>query len=215
MNFVGRENEKKTLIRELQLGKNIVLGGKFGIGRTSLAKEIAEQPGEQRQFVFVDFSQTPGKISKKLMKELHISSRLKKTGKEMSYKSMRYRIANMVSKKGIKTVIVLDNIARITAPKKLFLRHLILERHFQFIAIVEHFLPSINLFELKAQLMPATTIMLRNLEDIDVENILKMHSNQCNLNWTKDHIHNLAALTGGYPLGIVECLKKKTARTPL
>jgi len=51
MIFVGRKNEKKTIIKELQQEKNIILRGKFGIGRTSLVNKIAEKLGEQRQFV--------------------------------------------------------------------------------------------------------------------------------------------------------------------
>jgi len=41
------------------------------------------------------------------MKELHISSRLKKTGNKMGYKSMRYRIATVGSSTKNKPVIVL------------------------------------------------------------------------------------------------------------
>ena len=36
MLFVGRENEANHITRELQRGNNVVLGGKYGIGRTSL-----------------------------------------------------------------------------------------------------------------------------------------------------------------------------------
>ena len=58
----------------------------------------------------------------------------------MGYKSMRYRVANAKSLKKQNTVIVFDNIAKLTNQKTIFLRHLILEQHFQFTNL-EHFLP--------------------------------------------------------------------------
>jgi len=41
MIFVGRENEARHIIRELKQGNNVVLCGKYGIGRTSLVKHLA------------------------------------------------------------------------------------------------------------------------------------------------------------------------------
>ena len=80
-------------------------------------------------------------MSAKLMKEFHISKINKQTGKQWGYKSMRYRIANAKVPRRKNTVIVFDNVAKLTPQKTIFLRHLILENNFQFIAIVENFLP--------------------------------------------------------------------------
>ena len=207
MLFVGRKSEKKKIINSLNDGKNIILGGKFGIGRTSLIKEIARIMADERKFVFVDFSQTPGKMSEKIMKEVAIS-RKHKQGEKMGYKSMRYRIANMKSSKRHLPVIVFDNVAKITVQKKIFLRHLIMEQHFQFIAIVEYFLPEENLFEIKAQLMPTVTLILSHLKKDDVKNLFSMYAKKHNINYSENYIYNLATLSGGYPLGIVEMIKK-------
>ncbi len=209
MIFVGRENEKKKIIKELQQGKNIVLSGKFGIGRTALVKEIAKKIGDKRLFVFVDFGQTPGKMSKILVKELHIFSRLKKTGKKMGYKSMRYRIATIGSSTINKRVIVFDNVAKLTPQKIIFLRYLIEEEHFQFIAIAENFLPANDLMLLKAQLIPVYTISLHYLKHEDVISFIRSHSDKYHLNWQDAHIHSMASFTGGYPLGMVEMIKNK------
>jgi hypothetical protein len=209
MIFVGRENEKMKIIKELQRRKNIVLCGKFGIGRTSLVKEIAEQLGNQRLFVFVDFGQTPCKMSEKLMKELHISSRLKKTGKKMGYKSMRYRIATVGSPTKNKPIIVFDNVAKLTPQKIIFLRHLIEEEHFQFIAIAENFLPENDLMLLKAQLVPIATISLNYLKTEDVFLFIRSYSDKHHLKWSDGHIRNLANLARGYPLGMIEMIRKK------
>jgi hypothetical protein len=207
MIFVGRKNEAKTIIKELQQGKNVIIRGKFGIGRTFLVNKIAEQLGEQRQFIFVDFGQTPGKMSKKLMKELHISSRLKKTGKKMGYRSMRYRISNFESSKRKQTIIVFDNVAKLTNQKIIFLRHIILENHFQFIAIVENFLSTHDLSCLKALLLPANVLSIRYLKKDDIVSFIRLYSDKHNLNWSDAYIHNLATLVNGHPLGMIEMVK--------
>lgn len=209
MIFVGRESETKLIIKELLRGHNIVIEGKFGIGRTSLVKHVSSLILDEWRFIFVDFSQTPGIMSEKLMKELHIPKMNKLTGKHFGYKSRRYRIANMALPKGKKTVIVFDNIAKITPQKTIFLRHLLLEKHFQFIAIAEHFLPEHDLLFLKAQLLPATTVSLHNLQEEDIMNYLRYLSNRHHWNWPEVQIINVASLVGGYPLGMTEMMKKK------
>lgn len=125
----------------------------------------------------------------------------------MGYKSMRHRIANIESPKGKKTVIVFDNIAKITPQKIIFLRHLILEGYFQFIAIVENFLPANDLMLLKTQLVPADSMLLNYLKDEDVISFIRLYSEKFHLNWSDAYIHGIAALTGGYPLNIIETLR--------
>jgi hypothetical protein len=207
--FVGRDSEIKRITKALMQGHNIVIEGKFGIGRTSLIRHLSAILLKDWRFIFVDFSQTPGKMSEKLMKELHIPKMNKQTGKQFGYKSMRYRIANMALPKGKKTVIVFDNVAKITPQKTIFLRHLILEQHFQFIAIVEHFMPESDLFFLKAQLLPAATVSLHNLNGEDVINYLRRLSDQKHWNWPEAHIINMASRIGCYPLGMTEMMRKK------
>ncbi|MGD0169413.1 MAG: ATP-binding protein [Smithella sp.] len=208
MLFGGRKREIKQIIESLSDGKNIILGGRFGIGRTTLIREIAKLLADERKFIFVDFSKTPGEMSEKLMRELGLSPRFKKTGRKMGYKSMRYRIATVMLSTKNKPIIIFDNIAKLTSQKIIFLRNLIEENHFQFIAIVENFLPPENLFELKAQFMPAKSITLNNLNVFDTENLLYSYSNHNQLNWTDNYRRNLAALTNGYPLGLTQMLKK-------
>ena len=209
MIFVGRENEKNHIIRELQRGNNIVFSGKYGIGRTSLIKEIASLLQDEWLFIFVDFSQTPGEMSDTLMKELHIPKMNRQTGKQWGYKSMRYRIVNVASPKRKKTVIIFDNVAKLTPQKIIFLRHLVLEGHFQFIAIVENFLPANDLMLLKAQLIPVYTFSLHYLKDEDVISFIRLHSEKYHLNWPDAFINSLAVFASGYPLGMVEMIKNK------
>ena len=198
MLFVGRQSEKKIIMEALNCGRNIILGGKFGIGRTRLIREIAKLVNKRR-FIFVDFGQTPGKMSEKVMKALGIPRRFKNQTQQMGYKSMRYRIANVTLTKEDKTVIVLDNIAKITAAKKLFLRYLVLEQRFQFVAIVESVLPPGDLAHLKAHLWPVDILSLRNLKTSDVISLMRIYSQKHHLNWSDKHIHDLSGIINGYP----------------
>ena len=157
MLFVGRKSEKNKIIESLRYGKNIILGGKYGIGRTSLIKKISMLLSDERRIVFVDFGLTPGKMSEKLIKELGLSARFKKNSKKMGYKSMRFLIANLDTSKRKQTVIVFDNIVKLTSQKIIFLRHLILEKRFQFIAIVENFLSSHDLYFMRTNMSSITS----------------------------------------------------------
>jgi len=68
--FVGRENEIKQIIKALRRGDNVILTGKYGIGRTSLVKHIADTTRDRWRFIFVNFSQTPGRVCGYLIEEL-------------------------------------------------------------------------------------------------------------------------------------------------
>ena len=207
MLFVGRKSEKKKIVESLKQGKNIILGGKFGIGRTSIIKEIAKSLADESKFIFVDFALTPAKMSEKLMKCLALSVRFKKSSKKMGYKSMRYRIANFETSKTKQTVIVFDSIAKLTSQKIIFLHHLIEEKHFQFIAIVENFISSHDLACLKALLLPTDVSSLNHLKPDEVVSFLRLYSDKHNLNWSDDYIHDLAVIVKGHPLSMIEMIR--------
>jgi len=207
MIFVGRKKEKGKIIDALQHGKNIIVTGKFGIGRTSLMQEVAKEMNKRRQFLFVDFSQTPGKMSDTLMKEMGISRRFHKSGTKMGYKSMCHRIAKYASPAKNKTVIVFDNIARLTPQRNIFLRRIIEESHFQFIAICENFLPAKEFMRLRAQLIPMETIALNHLPTEDVSEFIRQYTIKLQLDWSDAYIDDVTALAGGYPLGIIDLIK--------
>ncbi len=210
--FVGREFETHYIMKELCRGKNIIVGGKFGIGRTSLIKKISETMADKTKFIFIDFNQTPGKMSEKLMRELGLSRRLKKTGRIMGYKSMRYRIATAEpSAKKDKPVIVLDNVAKLTPQKIIFLRNLLEENHFQFVAIVENFLPPEDFARLRALFYPAEIVALNYLRPEEVFSLIRLYSDQHHFHWPDHYIRELVSIAGRYPLGIIEMLKKQAA----
>ena len=40
--FVGREKEISQIVKALKRGENVILKGKYGIGRTSLSRHVPE-----------------------------------------------------------------------------------------------------------------------------------------------------------------------------
>jgi len=208
MIFVGRKSEKKKIIESLKDGKNIILGGKYGIGRTTLIREIAEILAGEQPFIFVDFSRTPGKMSEILFRELGLVN-YQAPHIKTKYKPMRYRIGNATWPGKHKPVIVLDNIAKITVPKAIFLDYLVSKQHFQFMAIVENFIEQKDFLKLKALLIPSINLTLHRLYKKDIEKALQRYADSHPLCWTKSHIQMLATLSNGYPLGLAELLKSK------
>jgi MoxR-like ATPase len=71
--FVGREEEQKEILKTLDEGWNVILTGKFGIGRTTLVKHIASLNEIQWRFVFIDFLKTPSNICRNFFKLFPIS----------------------------------------------------------------------------------------------------------------------------------------------
>ena len=58
MIFVGRRKETHQITDDLKKGQNIILHGKYGMGRTSLINHIARLMNQRWKFIFVDFGQT-------------------------------------------------------------------------------------------------------------------------------------------------------------
>jgi len=50
--FLGRERETQKILRALNQGENLVLSGKYGIGRTTLIEHVAKITKERWQIWF-------------------------------------------------------------------------------------------------------------------------------------------------------------------
>lgn len=212
MAFVGRNREIKRIIQALKSEKNVILQGKFGIGRTALIKEISLLLLDGGKFSFADFTQTPGTICNKLTKQLDLPLRFKKNGEKMRYKSLRHRLATCLCAPD-KHIIVLDNIVKLTPQKIILLRHLVMENRFRVIAIVENFISPDDLSLLRAILLPTEVISLKYLKHEETISFLRLHANKYNLNWPDDYIHKLALVLRGYPLSMIEMTKKLKGKT--
>jgi AAA+ ATPase superfamily predicted ATPase len=70
MYFVNREKEISQIEEAMEEGENVIVAGRYGIGRTSFVRHVAQIMRDQWRFVFVDFSKTPGSVCNYLLAEL-------------------------------------------------------------------------------------------------------------------------------------------------
>ncbi len=213
MIFIGRERETRKILKTMERGNNIIVKGKYGIGRTTLIRHIAESVREQLRFLFVDFSITPAKVCQELLAELFPQKKYRREDLQYHrYKSMRFRIANRELPDKRRHVVVLDNIGRLTRQKLALIRYLGWEKKFLFIAIVESYLPDAELLLLRAELMPAEVLNLSYLNARSTREILSLAAKGENFDWTDRHIDDLAEAIKGYPLGIMETVARESKR---
>jgi hypothetical protein len=202
MHFVGREKEIGQMKEALGSGNNIIVLGKYGMGRTSLVQHVARTTEEQWRFVFVDFSKTPGSVCNYLLTELFPAQEF---GREyVKYKPSRFRIATLTLDDNRKHILVLDNVSKLSAKKIDLIRYLTWEQRFQFVSIVEKFLPQDDLFRLRVWMNPSILIKLHYLSTSDAVRFYRQLSKEHRLGWTEGRIMNLAEVTGGYPLRMRE-----------
>jgi hypothetical protein len=208
--FVGREKEVKQIMEALEEEKNVIVSGKYGMGRTSLIKYIAETVQDQWRFIFVDFSKTPGSVCNHLLLDLFPRQGFNR--ENTKYKSSRFRIVTLNLDDKRNHVLIFDNLAKLTPPKNDLLRYLTLEKRFQLVAIVESFLPPDDLFRLRVRLNPSELILLQYLGTENVINFFQHLSEEYQLHWSEVQIKNIAEMTGGYPLRMKELAVKAVQR---
>jgi len=212
MHFVGREKEIGQIKEALEGGKNVIVSGKYGMGRTSLIKHVAEMMQKGWRFLFLDFSETPGKLCQHLIAKLWPQKECRGRDEFSKYRSARFRIVSLQFNDSRRHVLVLDNVAKLSAQKIDFIRYLAWEKRFRFVAIVESFVSDDDLLRLRVRLYPAETIMLQNLDKRKVYEFYQHLSEQHRFHWTEGHIKNLAEITGGYPLRIQEISLRELER---
>ena len=211
MHFVGRENEIGQIKEALTEGNNVIVLGKYGIGRTSLIRRIAETTKDRWRFIFVDFSRIPGDVCNHLLAELFPMQEFER--EHTKYRSSRFRIATLALADSRKHILVLDNVSKLSAQKQDLLRYLTWEKRFQFVSIVESFLSSNDLFLLRVRMNPSILITLYYLSTSDVVHFYLQLSKEHRLGWTEGRIKNLAEVTGGYPLRMREIALRELARS--
>jgi hypothetical protein len=210
--FIGREREIAHITKALSQGKNIVVSGKYGIGKTALIKHITEKNAQKWRFLFADFSQAPGKVCHDLLAKL---PRKKKKGraKYLAYKQSRSLLLNLAAQDSRPYVLVLDNLGKLTHQKMTLIRYLVFEKRFLFIIITERFLDQDDFTLLRACLYPCLRIDLQNLGEKKAVEFLQHFSDQHGLNWTANHIRMLATAAKGYPLGMKDFVIQELKKT--
>jgi hypothetical protein len=213
VDFVGREKEIRQIQRALEGGKNIILTGKYGMGRTCLMKKVAQVAVDRWRFVFADFSRTPGNVCADLAAELLLEGKGQGRDGNRGYKSDRFRITHLDFKEPRPHVLVLDGIGKLSAPKLDLIRHLAAKGRFRLVAIVEAFMGEKDLLHLRARLMPSLLIHLSHLSRKSAREFFRRFSKQHHFQWTEEEIKSLAEMSGGYPLGMKEVVSRKLARS--
>jgi len=206
--FVGREKEVRKIINALKRGYNVILMGKYGIGRTSLTRQVAEIGQDRWNFIPLDFSQTPAKVCS----QLAIQLLPRKDGKPMGYRRNRFQIANLDFEGQRQPVLVLDDIGRLSPQKVELIRYLVQAKRFRFVAVVENFLKEDKLSLLRGWLHPALLLNIAYLEGPPTREFFRYYSEKYHFRWTEEEIKNLAEMSGGYPLGMKEIVRRRLAR---
>lgn len=70
MDFVGRKREITAVMRSLKQGRNVVISGRFGVGRSCLVKYIAKLHSGAWEFLFADFSKPASQSCNDLIHQL-------------------------------------------------------------------------------------------------------------------------------------------------
>jgi MoxR-like ATPase len=210
MFFVGRKNEIRLAIKTLERNANIIITGKYGMGRTALARQIADIARDRWHFVKTDFSRIASRACLDIFDQLFSLTQAHKKQHHLHYKPMRFRIANSTLHTAKKPVIVLDNIEKLPPRRLDFIRYIAAEEHFQFVAITESFLPPTDFIKLRTILMPSITINLGRLGHASALEFFRYFAPRCG--WTKERIKSLSEITNGYPLMMMGAVKQACSR---
>lgn len=204
MVFVEREKETRQIVRALEKGGNVIITGKFGMGRTKLVRYVSEVYGKRWRFIFVDFSKTPGQVCTDILTELSPGKHFKTNDQHRRYKTKRHRIATVKSKDTKPIVLVLDNIGKLTPQRLALIRYLSWEKRFLFIAVTESFLREDDFFLLRADLLPEHVIKLGRISRRDSIAYFHAASERNGFQWESERIRMMAETVGGYPLSMRE-----------
>lgn len=202
--FCGRQAEIKKILKALRQRKNLVLQGKYGVGKTHLIRHFARCHRSQWKFLFADFEKNPARIVDSLFRQIKNACPLIKLRDSMPYRVARSKLIDIGLKDPGHYVIVMDNIARVTGPKATFLRDLAWEHGFVFIAVAEGFLSDEDLVRLRAGLMPCEVIRLDNLSLDESEMFFREVADKFRFSWTQSRIRAFAKASHGYPLLMAE-----------
>jgi len=197
--FVGRARETAALRLAFTSGRNVLLSGKYGIGRTALLRQLADLCSAELRVCFADFSSTPAAACRQLAPQLLPVPR-RKARRPPRYSELLAALAKATLASKPRAVIVLDDVERITPAKLQLVRLLAGNPSWRIVAIVERFLPRPELVLLLAWLYPVDRIALGYLDLEQGREYFRRVAEQGRLGWSEERILALARRCGGYPL---------------
>jgi hypothetical protein len=208
--FVGRERESAYVRVELEAGRSVVLTGICGIGRTSLAKHVAREMARDWFFVFADFDRAPGGVWRDLFARIFPGAQADLGNQARSVKWTRFRVSNRRLEDPRRHALVLDNVARLSAPRLDCVRRL--RERFQVVAIAEDFLPKQESAALCAALWARRALRLGHLSLAPTLAFFEECSRRHGFGWGPGEVRGLARAAGGFPLGMREAVAAELRR---
>jgi hypothetical protein len=209
---VGREREAAYVRAELEAGRSVVLTGIYGIGRTALARHVAEQMARDWLFVTADLSRPPAEVWRTLFAAIFPRERARPARKPRSAQWVRHRVSTRKPKDPRRHVVVLDDLARLTARKLDALRRL--RERFEVVAIVEVFLPPPEQEAVCAALHARRPLRLGPLTGRATRAFLEECSRRHGFAWGPGEVRGLARAVAGFPLGMQEAVAAELRRRP-
>ncbi len=197
--FVGRERELARVRRELTEGHNLVLTGRFGIGRTAFLRHLAREEDAGWHFVFIDGSQTPARMCEQLFLKLFPKQQraLRRAANPGSFMRRTVEGRGFIDRRP--HVLVLDDIAKLTHPRFEFIRWLRGLDRFRIVGVTERFLPQGDLWRLRSILVPAPLVTLERLSHSACREFFETWSVRHGLGWDKGIVAGLVRASNGYP----------------
>lgn len=195
MFFVGRQYEIARIENAIARRRNVIVRGKYGIGRTALVREAASRNARRWTVVFTDFSEHGSDVCAEILKQL-----VPRRHQELNARQLARAVATYTPPPGKTPIIVLDNIAKLTRPKLQLLRRLHASNSLLFIAIVERFVPEDDVMGLRVVLDPAVVVAVDYLDAESSVHFLEEAATRYHLGWSDADIEMLARAMHGYPL---------------
>jgi hypothetical protein len=228
--FVDRERETERLFTAFEAGRNAVLSGKFGSGRTALLRHLGELAPDRFRVCFADFGSTPATVCRSLATTLLPDRRRSRSpgsreapwGRpQRSGGRRRPRYAELVTAlAGASwpspplTVVVLDDLSKLTAAKLELLGRLAVNRSARWVVVVEPFLPRQALIRLTARLHPTERLHVDRLSASAARRYFRLIAEEAGLPWGEEQVEVLARSSGGYPLAMRQIAERKARRRP-
>ncbi len=190
------------MIRALGENTNILIRGKYGIGRSTLVRHVSEILNATRRFWFLDFNETPDRICRQVLAELFPNEKRKR--RSQGYKLLRRSLCEAGARSEQPVVLVLDNVGVITPARLDFFHYLFMQKVFSFVVIVEDSMDPKDVELTRAVLHLSCRISLSHLSRTEVQEYFSFHAQHYHWNWSQAEIERQSRLSRGYPLFMAE-----------